>query len=143
MGSRGCIPGIFSHSEGCLFTLLIVSFVGLVHWADPEPVTGKDRASCQSGGAPALRPGENGLEWVNLTQMTVISTTVGRNPLEEMVSQRLQELISLPVCSTNHTGAPRLPDWASLELSLSVESCGCGLGPSPVRLGHILYLENR
>ena len=29
----------------------------------------------------------------------------------------------------------RLPDWASLELSPSVESCGCGLGPSPVRLG--------
>ena len=26
------------------------------------------------------------------------------------------------------------PDWASLELSPSVESCGCGLGPSPVRL---------
>ena len=26
-----------------------------------------------------------------------------------------------------------LPDWASLELSPSVESCGCGLGPSPVR----------
>ena len=25
----------------------------------------------------------NGLEWVNLTQMTIISTT-GRNPLEEM-----------------------------------------------------------
>ena len=25
--------------------------------------------------------------------------------------------------------------WASLELSPSVESCGCGLGPSPVRLG--------
>ena len=23
------------------------------------------------------------LEWVNLTQMTIISTTVGRNPLEE------------------------------------------------------------
>ena len=29
----------------------------------------------------------------------------------------------------------RLPDWASLELSPSVESCGCGLGPSPVSLG--------
>ena len=27
---------------------------------------------------------KNGLEWVNLTQMTIISTTVGRNPLEEM-----------------------------------------------------------
>ena len=25
-----------------------------------------------------------GLEWVNLTQMTIISTTVGRNPSEEM-----------------------------------------------------------
>ena len=24
------------------------------------------------------------LEWVHLTQMTIISTTVGRNPLEEM-----------------------------------------------------------
>ena len=28
--------------------------------------------------------GKSGLEWVNLTQMTIISTTVGRNPLEEM-----------------------------------------------------------
>ena len=26
----------------------------------------------------------NGLEWVNLTQMTSISTTVGKDPLEEM-----------------------------------------------------------
>ena len=26
----------------------------------------------------------NGLEWANLIQMTIISTTVGRNPLEEM-----------------------------------------------------------
>ena len=26
----------------------------------------------------------NGLEWMNLTQMTAISTTVGRNRLEEM-----------------------------------------------------------
>ena len=24
------------------------------------------------------------MEWVNLTQITIISTTVGRNPLEEM-----------------------------------------------------------
>ena len=27
---------------------------------------------------------EDGLEWVNLTQVTTISTTVGKNPLEEM-----------------------------------------------------------
>ena len=27
---------------------------------------------------------QNGLEWVNLTQMTIISTTVDRNPIEEM-----------------------------------------------------------
>ena len=26
----------------------------------------------------------NELQWVNLTQMTMISTTVGKNPLEEM-----------------------------------------------------------
>ena len=26
----------------------------------------------------------DGLEWMNLTQMTIISTTLGRNPLEEM-----------------------------------------------------------
>ena len=26
----------------------------------------------------------NGLEWVNLTQMTIISTTAGRNPSQEM-----------------------------------------------------------
>ena len=26
----------------------------------------------------------NGLEWVNLPQMTIISATVGKNPLEEM-----------------------------------------------------------
>ena len=26
----------------------------------------------------------DGVEWVNLTQMTIISTTVGRNPLKEM-----------------------------------------------------------
>ena len=25
-----------------------------------------------------------GLEWVNLTQMTIMSTTAGRNPSEEM-----------------------------------------------------------
>ena len=27
---------------------------------------------------------ELGLEWVNLTQMTIVSTTAGRNPSEEM-----------------------------------------------------------
>ena len=26
----------------------------------------------------------NGLEWENLIQMTIISTTVGKNPLEDM-----------------------------------------------------------
>ena len=26
----------------------------------------------------------NLMQWVNLTQMTIISTTVGKNPLEEM-----------------------------------------------------------
>ena len=31
-----------------------------------------------------MKGNKNGLEWVNLTQMTIISTTAGRNPLEEM-----------------------------------------------------------
>ena len=37
----------------------------------------------------------------------------------------------------------RLPDWASLELSPSVESCGCGLGPSPVRLGKLVHTRTQ
>ena len=32
----------------------------------------------------AIAFSKNGLEWVNLTQMTIISTTVGKYPLEEM-----------------------------------------------------------
>ena len=35
----------------------------------------------------------NGLEWVNLTQMTIIYTTVSKNPLEEIVNKS-------PKCST-------------------------------------------
>ena len=33
------------------------------------------------------------MDWVNLTQMTIISTTVGKNPLEEMekISQSTKE----------------------------------------------------
>ena len=32
----------------------------------------------------AIAFSESGLEWVNLTQMTIISTMMGKNPLEEM-----------------------------------------------------------
>ena len=35
--------------------------------------------------------GINGLECVNLTQMTIISTTVSKNPLEEMSSHHSQQ----------------------------------------------------
>ena len=38
------------------------------------------RANINILGIPEI----NGLEWMNLTQMTIISTTVGRNTLEEM-----------------------------------------------------------
>ena len=57
----------------------------------------------------------------------------------------LRELFRVPLRSQGYcavgrgrsafVSSKRLPDWASLELSPSVESCGCGLGPSPVRLG--------
>ena len=30
----------------------------------------------------------SGQEWVNLTQMTILSTTMGKNPLEEMEQPR-------------------------------------------------------
>ena len=41
---------------------------------------------------------KNGLEWVSLTQMTILSTTVGKNPLEEMelaliVNKRFQNAV--------------------------------------------------
>ena len=43
----------------------------------------------------------NGLEWVNLTQVTIISTTVGKNPLEEMEQPFLQKSQQKsPKCST-------------------------------------------
>ena len=42
--------------------------------------------------------GLNGLEWVNLTQMTIISATVGRNPLEKWSSHHGQQ--KSPKCST-------------------------------------------
>ena len=40
----------------------------------------------------------NGLEWVNLTQMTIISTTVGKNPLEKWSSPHSPQ--KSPKCST-------------------------------------------
>ena len=47
--------------------------------------------------------------------------------------QKMKIMASGPITSWEIDG--RLPDWASLELSPSVESCGCGLGPSPARRG--------
>ena len=45
------------------------------------------------------------------------------------------------------TAAPELSagpsrSRAGVELSPSVESCGCGLGPAPVRLGYATAREN-
>ena len=37
-----------------------------------------------------------------------------------------------PIFPSGCEGSKRLPHWASLELSPSVERCGCGLGSSPV-----------
>ena len=51
-----------------------------------SPVTGKDRASCQSGGAPALRPGaiaqspgrEAALAWASLAKRFPASSVLAR-----------------------------------------------------------------
>ena len=42
--------------------------------------TGDDKTECRH----SRNQRTDGLEWVNLTQMTIISTTAGRNPTEEM-----------------------------------------------------------
>ena len=39
------------------------------------------------------------MEWVNLTEMTIISTTVGKNPLEEMESTKESKMQYLDVIS--------------------------------------------
>ena len=54
----------------------------------------------------------NGLEWVNLTQMTIISTTVGKNPLEET-----EHLIvnKCPKCSTWMPSQKRRNDLCSFQ----------------------------
>ena len=40
--------------------------------------------SCLENPMNSMKRQKDGLKWVNLTQMTIISTTVGKNPLEEM-----------------------------------------------------------
>ena len=52
----------------------------------PDPGMELGSPAWQVDSLPTELPGKppNGLEWVNLTQMTIMSTTVGKNPLEEM-----------------------------------------------------------
>ena len=53
---------------------------------NPQP-TPKVLLVCLHFGAPGTfseSGNKNGLEWMNLTQMTIILTTVGKNLLEEM-----------------------------------------------------------
>ena len=53
----------------------------------PDPGIELGSPAWQVDSLPTELPGKppNGLEWVNLTQMTIMSTTVGKNPLEQMV----------------------------------------------------------
>ena len=55
--------------------------------------------------------GISGLEWVNLTQMTIISTTVGRNPSKKLSSHHGQQKI--PKCSTWMESQKRQNDLCS------------------------------
>ena len=67
-------------------------------------------------GAACSFPGENARSWEALGEARPGQSSLSAGALPFVPSKRL-------------------PDWAFLELSPSVESCGCGLGPSPVRLG--------
>ena len=53
----------------------------------PDPGIELWSPAWQVGSLLAELPGkpQSGLEWVNLTQITIMSTTVGKNPLEQMV----------------------------------------------------------
>ena len=53
----------------------------------PDPGIELGSPAWQVDSLPTELPGKppNGLEWVNLTQMNIMSTTVGKNPLEQMV----------------------------------------------------------
>ena len=44
----------------------------------------KINVTCFGWNSVAKNLARNGLEWVNLIQMTITSTTVGKNPLAEM-----------------------------------------------------------
>ena len=54
---------------------------------------------------------QNGLEWVNLTQMTIISTTVGKNPYKKWCSHYSQQ--KSPRCSTWMQSQKRQNDLCS------------------------------
>ena len=56
---------------------------------------------------------KNGLEWGDLTQMTIISTTVGKNPLEEMEYSRVAAAFS------SYDGDLNLPLGLALEAQSS------------------------
>ena len=56
-------------------------------------------------------------EWMNLTHMTIISTTVGKNPLEEMSSHHSQQ--KSPKCSTWMQSQKRQNDLCSFPRQTS------------------------
>ena len=71
--------------------------------------------------------------------MTNLDSILNSRDITLPTKVRLVKAMVFPVVMYGYESwtvpSKRLPDWASLELSPSVESCGFGLGPSPVRLG--------
>ena len=53
----------------------------------PDPGIESGSPALQADSLQTELPGKhpNGLEWVNLTQMTIVSSTMGKSPLEKMV----------------------------------------------------------
>ena len=80
MGQRARLPGLPCSEEGGGQMPLPLPLVSLAGVERPTPMAG-----LPAGASESLRRGECGLSVsTNLTQMNIISTTVGKNALEEM-----------------------------------------------------------
>ena len=112
-----------------------------------EPLRGSLRcpssghAGADSGGSPAKSRGGSSSDLSPVRLLAGRWATVGRTGRRDR--ERLKPSPGSE-CKDSHSGACHRSaplsealetPKTSLELSPSVESCGCGLGPSPVRLG--------
>ena len=78
---------IFVHFQGKSFNITGIQVYGQTNIAEEAEIEWfyEDLQDLLELKPPKICPFHHrGLEWVNLTQLTIISATVGKNPLERM-----------------------------------------------------------